>query len=281
MPADLLTAKEMASFVADGVLAFPAVVPEAINRAALADIEAGELLADCGYRGERFAERYAGSALGQVYSLPRVAGAIRSLVGPEPIFDHHCLHVQPARGGGGGWHADAVIDLKRHFDIQLMYFPHDTPREMGGTMILPGSQFRLVHESEVHRYQNFAGQRAVVCPAGTVLILHHNLWHTGQPNRTDRRRLMFKVRLAASHAQTRLFDTRGLDDPEVGRILGTPQPWMGTDTRIEIINRIRLWRSLIGDESWDLSYWVSRLENDPEHGVARYARGTERLARAS
>jgi hypothetical protein len=281
MPSDLLTAKEMAAFVADGYLAFPGIVPEAINQAAQADIEAGEIIADCGYRGERFAERYVGSALGQVFGLPRVAGAIRSLVGPEPIFDHHCLHVQPANGGGGSWHADATIDAKRHFDIQLMYFPHDTPREMGGTMILPGSQFRIVHESEVTRYKNFVGQRATVCPAGTVLVLHHNLWHTGQPNRTPRRRLMFKIRLAASRPQTRLFDTRDLDDPEVGRILGRPQPWMGTDGRIELINRIRLWRQLIGDESWDLSYWVGRLENDPAHGVARYARGTERLARAS
>ena len=46
------------------------------------------------------------------------------------------------------------------FDIQFFYFAHDTPREMGGTMILPGSHYRRVCESDIARYQNFLEQAA-------------------------------------------------------------------------------------------------------------------------
>jgi len=41
------------------------------------------------------------------------------------------------------------------------------------------------------------------------------------------------------------------------------EPWFELDTgRLEILNRIRLWRYLLGDESIDVDYWLTRLEND-------------------
>ena len=46
----------------------------------------------------------------------------------------------------------------QHFDPQFFYFAHDTPKEMGGTMILPGSHFRQVNETEISRYQHFQGE---------------------------------------------------------------------------------------------------------------------------
>ena len=68
------------------------------------------------------------------------------------------------------------------------FFFHDTPREMGGTMVLPGSHLRRINEAAIARYQNFVGQQAMACPAGSLLICHHGVWHCGQPNRTDRAR---------------------------------------------------------------------------------------------
>ena len=80
------------------------------------------------------------------------------------------------------------------FDIQLFYFAHDTPREMGGTMFLPGSHYRRISESDIARYQNFLGQMPMVCKAGTVAVAHHGIWHCAQPNLTGRKRYMFKLR---------------------------------------------------------------------------------------
>jgi hypothetical protein len=275
MSSNLLNSKQVARFVADGFVKFEAVVPPELNARALAQIESGTGgVEDHGYRGERFADRYRGTALAEVFRLPAVDGIIRSLVGADPIFDHHCPHLQLPHSGPGAWHQDAVIDAKRHFDVQLMYFPQDTPREMGGTMLLPCSHFRRINVFEPGRYHNFIGQVPTVCPAGTIVATHHNIWHCAQPNRTDKKRYMFKVRLAASVPQVKLFDTADLHDPEVGHILGGNAPfWAGTDLRLEIIHRTQLWRLLTDNPGFDIAYWLGRLENDPQREVPRAARG--------
>ena len=47
-------------------------------------------------------------------------------------------------------------------------------------------------------------------------------------------------------------------------ILTTPEPWFEADTgRLEFLNRIRLWRYLLGDERFDADYWLTRIENEP------------------
>jgi len=266
-----LNSIEMSRFVADGFLSFPALVPEALNHAALAEMRS-DALSDLGYRGERFRDRYQDLAMGRVFRHPPVAGIIESLVGSDSIFDLHALHVLPPRCGASNWHQDAVIDPKAHFDLQLLYFPHDTPRETGGTMLLPGSHFRQINVFEVGRYQNFVGQVQTVCPAGTILALHHGIWHCSQANHTDGQRLMFKIRLAATEPQVRLFDTRDLDDPEVADILAREPFWAGTDSRLEIIHRARLWRLLSGNPDFDLGYYLGRLENNPQRELPRVAR---------
>ena len=52
---------------------------------------------------------------------------------------------------------------------------------------------------------------------------------------------------------------------DVHTILTTPEPWFEADTgRLEYLNRIRFWRYLTGDESFDADFWLRRVEN--EHG---------------
>ena len=43
--------------------------------------------------------------------------------------------------------------------------------------------------------------------------------------------------------------------------------WYGNEDRLEIVNRIRFWRFLTGDERFDVGYYLSRLENEPVTGV--------------
>ncbi|MGE4606704.1 MAG: hypothetical protein AAEJ52_08200, partial [Myxococcota bacterium] len=101
--------------------------------------------------------------------------------------------------------------------------------------------------------------------------------------RTDTTRYMLKLRIAPSVPQVRhwntddltedaigarpIFDptyTAGLDADDIRTVLCWPEPWYELDTgRLEYINRIRLWRYLIGDERADIDYWVGRIENDP------------------
>ena len=205
-------------------------------------------------------------AVGQVIRLPAIQGMINSLVGPGSLYDHHAVHTVSANHEHGQiWHADAIIDTRMHFDVQFFYFAHDTPREVGGTMFLPGSQYRRVSESDIARYQNFLGQMPMVCKAGTVAVAHHGIWHCAQPNLTDNKRYMFKLRLNPAVRQKKLWNTDDIDDAEIPGLLNANHRWYGNEVRLEAVNRIKMWRFLTGDDSFDLSYWLSRLENAPEN----------------
>ena len=259
----LLNSKQMAQFVADGLLRFDELVPDELNRAACAEMEAGVLR---GKAGVPMDELWQDLAIGQVIRLPAIQGMIDSLVGPGPLYDHHAVHtVNATHEPGQIWHADAIIDTRMHFDVQFFYFAHDTPREMGGTMFLPGSQYRRVSESDIARYQNFLGQMPMVCKAGTVAVAHHGIWHCAQPNLTDNKRYMFKLRLNPTVRQKKLWNTDDIDDAEIPGLLNANHRWYGNEVRLEAVNRIKMWRFLTGDDNFDLSYWLSRLENAPEN----------------
>ena len=168
------------------------------------------------------------------------------------------------------------------FSIQLFYFPHDVPREMGGTMVVPGSHFRRINYADIARYQNFVGQMKMEGKAGTVFALHHGIWHCGRQNKTDQVRYMFKVRLNPTVRQLRLWNTDDLEDgsseqkiiyggsknseEDIRTITNRQEPWFeAADGRLEIVNRIKLWRFLTGDDNFDAHYWLTRLENKPEN----------------
>jgi hypothetical protein len=216
--------------------------------------------------------------------MPQIEGVIYSLVGPDPLFDHQAVHVrQPNEDSAQGMHGDSIIDTRMAFDIQLMYFPHDVPLEMGGTLVVPGSQYRRINEMDIARYQNLLGQVQMVCKAGTILVLHHGIWHCGRQNKTNQKRYMFKVRLNPRVRQLRLWNTDDLPETGSGRhkpiftkdtskaedvqtILGRQEPWFeDAGGRLEIVNRIKMWRFLTGDEAFDVHYWMTRLENMPEN----------------
>jgi len=306
--AELLDSRQMASFVARGFLRFDAVVPEPINTAFLESLgtadsaDAASMRAHYGRimaataiptvnAGIPLAQAYASdSPLHALLDLPVVSGAIRSLVGRQPVFDHHFLHIafppafyaaQGTRQVAQHYHQDSTIDPRAAFDIQLMYYPHAVTAAMGGTRFLPGSHLRIVSEAAIARYQNVRGQQHVVCPAGTVLILHHGIWHGAGINRSDQLRYMFKIRLQPGERQRRLWNTADLpaahapqrpifwtgaggNEDSIDAILTRPEPWHEADTgRLEFVNRIRLWRYLLDDPDFDADYWLTRLETEP------------------
>ena len=214
----LLDSKQVASFVARGFLRFDEIVPRALCEEATAEIAAGTRPSHYQAKGGEPASRWPGKPLDEVWPdsvgiaailhSPAIAGIIQSLVGPRAIYDHHYAHaIEPNQRWSQPWHADAIVDPRTAFDIQLFFFFQDTPRAMGGTMILPGSHLRRVNESDIARYQNFVGQIPTVCNAGTLLVCHHGLWHCGQPNITQTRRVMLKLRLNPSVPQRLLWNT--------------------------------------------------------------------------
>ena len=275
----LLNSTQMAQFVAKGFLRFDEVIPNEINDAIMAEIDRGITASPAGTPlSQCYLEP---SPIGRLLRMPLVAGIIQSLVGKDPLFDHQAVHVrQPNEDSAQPLHADSIIDTRMAFDIQLMYFPHDVPADMGGTLVVPGSQFRRVNESEVAGYQNMLGQIQMVCKAGTLMVLHHGIWHCGRQNKTSSKRYMFKVRLNPVVRQVRLWNTDDLSSDagkhkaiftsetnaveDIQTILSRREPWFeDASGRLEIVNRIKLWRFLTGDDTFDVHYWMSRLENVP------------------
>ncbi|MDC0559232.1 phytanoyl-CoA dioxygenase family protein [bacterium] len=305
MNAPKLSTRQMAEFAARGFLRFDAVVPEHINKQFLEDIGAVSASNDnlAGhYRsimdsgsvptvdpGTPLDEAYPKtSAIANLIEVPQIKGAIQSLVGSNPAVDHHFLHVTfPPRfytatskqPQAQPTHQDSTIDPRQAFDVQLFYFPHDITPAMGGTRFIPGSQFRLVSEAALARYQNIRGQQHVVCRAGTVLLFHMGLWHGGGLNESDALRYLFKIRLCPRQKQENLWDrhrdplseqsrpifwTKNAASPDhLATILTTPEPWFEADTqRLEFIRRIHFWRYISGDETFDADYWLTRIENE-------------------
>ena len=110
-----LNSNQMATFAACGFLRFDGRVPDAINE---------QFIDEAGGRGDEKSASSAsliaanripevpagtplmdayldGTALGRLVRLPRVQGAIESLVGPGSLIDHHFLHVLRPSGDRG------------------------------------------------------------------------------------------------------------------------------------------------------------------------------------
>ena len=307
----LLTDNQMAEFVSKGYLIFNNIIDNKINKKFLSEIghtstSLNEKNTDQAWLAEHYNEIMktskiplvkAGtplkkaykknSALNDVINNPVLSGAIKSLVGDRPKLDHHFLHITfPSKYYhdanqkiSQGNHNDCVIDSReKTFDIQLFYFPTAVEKNMGGTRYIPGSHFRMVNEMAIARYHNIRGQKHVVCPAGTVIIFHHNIWHGAGINNSKKIRYGFKIRLMPTQKQVKLWTNktyknnheeealywnRGVEKNSIKEILQKTEPWFEADSgRLDILNRIRLWRHITNDKNFDAAYWLTRIEND-------------------
>jgi hypothetical protein len=266
----LLSTVEMARFATDGYVRFDEIADPGLCAEVLEAMTGPAFQGDFGPDPVRGSGRPLDEVLASwpdgcapiraLVALPAVRGLIESLVGPEPLYDHHAVHVT-GKGihAADEWHADLVASPRLSFDVELLFFPPDTPREKGGTMILPGSHFRRVTGAEIGRYQNFQGQIATVCGPGTLIAMHHALWHCAQTNTTDEIRYMFKLVVNPSRPQHRMWDTSDLDDPQVNEILQrTNHRWYGEEMMLELVHRAEFWRYLRGD-GVDTTYLLRRL----------------------
>ncbi len=262
----LLSTKQMAEFVSQGYLRFDGMLSRDFCDRMLDEINSKHLTG-VEYLGCHIDQAKQDTTLGEALALPQVRGVIDSLLGPDSSFDHFAVHTVPGnRILTPTLHQDAEFDVRPcAYDIQISIFPHDTPKEMGGTIFVPGSQFRRVHESQINRYQHVIGQQQTICEAGTVVFWHHNVWHGAASNHTDTPRYMVKTRLNPTHRQTLTWNTDDINDPEVRKILARNQPWQAQENRLELMNRTRLWRHLTDDPDFDMTFYWTRVTNEPQN----------------
>ena len=290
---NLLTTSQVAEFAAKGCLRFDGLIDNDLNQEFL-DLFAEDIGSDDRYVNRAIPNCKPGTYVSQAFpqdhplskilAQPVVAGTLKSLMGTNPIFDHHHVHMTfPNRSRVQTNHQDSTIDLRsKNFDIQMIYFPHEVNDKMGGTRYIPGTHLRTVHESQIARYQNIRGQIRVTCPAGTIIFFHHGIWHGGGKNTSDVPRIMYKLRLQPSGSQSLQWDTSDLteerikswqrpifhafgkrEEDDVPSKLMSHEPWFDNTSRLEYMNRVRFWRTLLNDAELDIDYWLTRVENEP------------------
>ena len=205
----LLGAEQVRQFIADGYLVLQPSLPANLHRAI------------CG----RLATAIPGSdnpgnnilplvpEMRHVLEAPEVHGALLSLLGPGYLeHPHRFCHIEAQQSAdgidypaklAGNCHQDSYTPLgrPRHHHVRylrLMYYPQDTPQELGPTHVIPGTHLNGgLNDAERARPLPVRGG------AGTVSLTHFDLGHAAGVNFSAQRRFMVKfifMRAAAPQA---------------------------------------------------------------------------------
>ncbi|MXV74459.1 phytanoyl-CoA dioxygenase [Candidatus Poribacteria bacterium] len=165
----------------------------------------------------------------EVFDHPAVHGAMQGVLGSDYVMHpHRYCHFNQQGSEGQNFHKDSYAgdeQIRRHRCRWTMafYYPQDVTEDMGATAVLPGSQYYETGES-AHEQPEIA-----LCgEAGTVTIVHYDLWHRAMPNRSDKKRYMLKflfIRLDEPQAPLWQSHTADWHTPSSGEESEHPELW--------------------------------------------------------
>lgn len=127
--------------------------------------------------------------LQQVFDDPTVHGALTSILGQNYVMNQHrACHYHPPGSKAQDWHKDYPLggNVRYHRTRLAMafYYPQDVTEDMGATAIQPATQYYMTPSEDAGL--SLCGE------AGTVTIVHYELWHRATENRSDKIRFMLK-----------------------------------------------------------------------------------------
>ncbi len=185
----LLTDDQMRQFVARGYVVIKADFPPEFHEAMRVKIE--EVFAKEGNPGNNILPRV--PEIHESFNHPAVRGALTSVLGPNYIMHphRHCHYSEPGRKTQS-WHKDSYwgyAKTRNHHQwwAMLFYYNQDVVEEMGPSAIMPGTQYynsRPGDETEIEEH--------VLGEAGTMALIHYDIWHKGTANISTRNRSMLK-----------------------------------------------------------------------------------------
>ncbi len=212
-----LTDEQMRQFIVDGYIMLEPSVPDELHgtiRRKLADIlEAGS------NPGNNVLPRV--PEMRHILNSPEVRGALISTLG-EGYIEHphrYCHHLaavtdpdpEPAVKLAANCHQDSYTPLGRprqHYSrfARIMYYPQDTPIELGPTHAIPGTQFHK-HLTDEDRTQAIPMEGK----AGTVSLTHFDVGHAAGVNLLNQPRDMVKfIYVRASEPTAPSWDCQSL-----------------------------------------------------------------------
>ncbi len=184
-PKSLLNDEQMRHFIVNGYITVKADLPPSFHEAIFQ--RTVTVFEKEGNPGNNLLPRI--PAIQEVFDDATVDGALTSLLGPNYyMHPHRHPHYNSPGSSGQNIHKDSWTRRRHHTRwVMALYYPQDTPEEIGPTGIIPESHYYNTGpnggpENEV----------ALCGEAGTVVIVHYDLWHRAMPNRSDRKRYMMK-----------------------------------------------------------------------------------------
>lgn len=131
-----------------------------------------------------------------VVEHPAVQSMAYSLLGANyQVHPHRHFYDNRPGSQSQGWHVDAATPDHMLRGLILFYYPQDTDLAMGPTVFVPGTQFRDAPMDRLASYANIRGQKNFIGQAGSLVLLHPDLWHARSLNRSSKHRYMIKFML--------------------------------------------------------------------------------------
>ena len=197
----LLSDEQVRQYVVNGYVTLKPSVPTHIHQVVCRKLTA--CLNEGGNPGNNVLPKV--PEMRHVLNSPEVRGALISVLG-EDYIEHphrHCHHLSPTTtpatdaktrtdAVAANCHQDAYTPLGRprqHYSryARIMYYPQDTPIELGSTHVIPGTQFNQ-GITDVDRAQAIP----VDGEAGTVSLTHFDVGHAAGLNTLNQPRHMIK-----------------------------------------------------------------------------------------
>ena len=184
-----LTDAQMREFIVNGHLTIKAGLPRSFHETIYRKTQ--ELTEKEGNLGNNILPRV--PELQAVFEEPAVRGAFTSILGENyAMHSHRHPHQNRPHSDGQGFHKDSYWGyqkVRHHCPRWAMafYYPQDSPLEIGPSAVLPGTQY---YDTRITKDNN--GELALSGEAGTLTIIHFDLWHRAMANQTDKTRYMMK-----------------------------------------------------------------------------------------
>lgn len=254
---NLLNDEEMRRFIIDGYIKIQTDFPANFHQTIFQQVE--DMFENQGNLGNNLLPLV--PEIQQVFSHPAVHGALTSTLGENYVMhSHRYCHFNSPGSTGQNFHKDSYEgdeQIRRHRCRWMMgfYYPQDTTEEMGPTAILPATQYYETSESA-----HAQPELALCGEAGTVTLVHYDLWHRAMPNQSDKKRHMLKF----------LF-TR-LDEPKAPSWNSVDSTWQPLNGGASLQGHDVMWRSV-----WN---WFYGIQNGATEDTGASKNGIPQLIAA-
>ena len=185
----LLSDQQMKSFIQDGYIKLAPEYPPELHEKIYQEIE--HMLNKNGNLGNNILPLI--PDIQKIFDDPLVRGALTGVLGINYVMhSHRFCHFNAPGSTGQDFHKDSYegdVSANSHRCRWAMafYYPQHTPKKIGPTSILPGSQYYDTNQAaDQHNELILSGQ------SGTITIVHYDLWHRAMANLSSSNRYMLK-----------------------------------------------------------------------------------------